>query len=77
MGLVWADSSPAATVCRYRAAMPWWAYIFPVPGVSNRAVGLPDNTARILKITERGTASMQNRRGSPWASNIFEFANVG
>ena len=46
-GLVWAASSTAAAVCRYRAVglLPAGLHI-PVPGVSSRAVMPPENTAQ-------------------------------
>ena len=50
VGLVWAASSTAAAVRRYRVAdLPQVGLHIPVPGVSSRAVMPPDNTAHIPK----------------------------
>ena len=44
--MVWAASSTAAAICRYRAAgLPPAGLHTPVPGVSSRAVLPPENTA--------------------------------
>lgn len=46
MGMVWAESSTAAAICRYRAAgLPPAGLHTPVPGVRCRAVLPPENTA--------------------------------
>lgn len=46
MGMVWAASSTAAAICRYRAAgLPLAGLHTPCAGVSSRAVLPPENTA--------------------------------
>ena len=54
-GTAWAAQSTAVTVCRYRAAAPRRACIFPVPGVSIRTVPPSENTAHIPQSKERFT----------------------